>query len=177
MPNFGLNPAGSETPLLLLAILIVGAAHLLWAWWSAWTKKKLIFVRRVGDRTGLPVAARGWSDITGIFPGASPRIFVHPSGDEVQNGEILFSALPEGQILYVAPNGEDFIPSDMLESVGSETKRAQEAIYCSVVEKIFQGSLLPRTESVTIAEYADHSVRAYLETRLHVSSAFARYSQ
>jgi len=72
--------------------------------------RKLLTVRRIGDKVGKPIVAGSWGDVVNTFRGNSPRIFF-PNGDEIEVKDWTneyFQLLPALQVLYVAPNGEEF---------------------------------------------------------------------
>ena len=142
---------------------------------------KLVSVRRIGDRVGRPIVAQGWKDILAQFPGENPRIFF-PNGDEILPADrtsSFFALLPSQQSLYIAPNGEDFNPIEVLERLDEEKIQSASAQYNRLVDVCFKKWVPKFSESsmaqkgeAGIPEYIELCVHKYMEISKHVGAAF-----
>jgi len=143
---------------------------------------KLISVRRIGERVGRPIAAAGWNDVVNVFPdGKQHRIFF-PNGDEIlaaDRSQNYFDLLPSQQLLYVAPNGEDFNPIEVLERLDEQQTQSQNEVYAKLLDVCFEKCIPRYSEShfaskgdAGITEFAKYCVEKYVEISRATGSAF-----
>jgi len=140
-----------------------------------YTNRKLISVRRLGDRVGRPIVAGRWDDIISVFSGSRNRIFF-PNGDEIlekDRTQDYFDLLPSQQLLYVAPNGEDFNPIEVFERLDEQQMQNQSELYTKLVQAIFHKSVPKYVESKygkgadaedegKFGEYVKHCLEKYV---------------
>eukprot|EP00013_Stygamoeba_regulata_P019474 CAMPEP_0177652278 /NCGR_PEP_ID=MMETSP0447-20121125/13030_1 /TAXON_ID=0 /ORGANISM="Stygamoeba regulata, Strain BSH-02190019" /LENGTH=169 /DNA_ID=CAMNT_0019155483 /DNA_START=87 /DNA_END=596 /DNA_ORIENTATION=+ len=142
-------------------------------------RKKLVNVRRIGDRLGRPIVASCWSDILKLFSGDNPRIFF-PNGDEIlvsDRTREFFKLLPPQQTLYIAPNGEDFNPIEVLERLDEEQIQSASEQYNRLVDACFDKCVPQFADwkdkgNEGVSEYIRFCVSKYMEVSKHASSAF-----
>jgi len=142
---------------------------------------KLISVRRIGERIGRPIVASGWNDIVSVFAaGKNNRIFF-PNGDEIlpsDRTQKYFDLLPSQQLLYVAPNGEDFNPIDVFEHLDEQRIQSQNEVYSKLLDATFQKCIPPFTQSEFygkengLHDFVKYCVEKYIDVSKTANTAF-----
>eukprot|EP01100_Stratorugosa_tubuloviscum_P003030 TRINITY_DN1714_c1_g1_i1.p1 TRINITY_DN1714_c1_g1~~TRINITY_DN1714_c1_g1_i1.p1 ORF type:complete len:184 (-),score=61.77 TRINITY_DN1714_c1_g1_i1:205-756(-) len=178
----------SNLNLQVLSGFFIGASSVLL--WNFLKNKpaKIVTIRRVGDRAGQPVVARSWDDVIKVHGGKSTRIF-YPNGDEIVAAEqtcLHFSLLPSHQVLFVAPNGEDFNTTEILEKLNEQQMQSAAELCNRLVYLVFEKvvpevphqniNLENEEDQQRIREYVQKCVSRYLTVNKFVSDSISRGS-
>lgn len=137
---------------------------------------KFLSIRRVGDKQGRPIVCFSWADVLNVYPGKHPRVFL-PNGDEiseVDRTQALFDALPNQQLLYVAPNAEDFNPIEVIEYLDEQQMKSQTDLYHRFVSICLEKLIPPHPavegeDSAAIQDYVKASVDTYQKIQQQAS--------